>query len=271
MITLLLILVLSVVYCGLFNLLNYSLGSPLSLWFNFLWAVLSIILSFLTFVLFVVIFLRVTKNTNPTGKKRYKVLHDIVKFILILTNVKIEYVGLENVPNETFVCYANHKSNMDVFLVHYGLNRVCSAIGKKSLFKYPIIKQCQNSFGCISLDRDNDRAAAKSMIEAIRNIKNGLSYIIFPEGGIKSRDVEEMVNLRAGAYKLVTKTEVLLLPCTIIGSNGYSKRKSIFKRVRVKVIYHKPITSEEYMKYNTTEIGNMVMEIIKTEITENNN
>ena len=265
MITFILILLLSGVYCFLFNFI------PLSPWFNFLWAPVSILLSFLTFVLFVVIFLRITKNTNPTGVKRYKVIRDIVKFIFIIMNVKIEYEGLENVPNETFVCYANHKSNMDVFLVHYGLNRVCSAIGKKSLFRFPIVKETQYSFGCISLDRDNDRAAAKSMIEAIRNIKNGLSYIIFPEGGIKSRDVEEMVNLRAGAYKLVTKSGALLLPCTIIGSNGFSKRKSIFKRVKVKVIYHKPMTSEEYNQYNTTEIGNMVMDIIKKDIEENSN
>lgn len=265
MVTLLLILILSGVYCYLFNFI------PLSPWFNFLWAVLSIILSILSFLLFVVIFLRATKNKNITGKIRYKVIRDIVKFILILCNTKVEYIGKENVPNETYVCYANHKSNMDIFLAWYGMNRVCSAIGKKSLFKYPIIKQCQYSFGCISLDRDNDRAAAKSMIEAIRNIKNGLSYIIFPEGGIKSRDVEEMVNLRAGAYKLVTKTEVPLLPCTIIGSNGFSKRKSIFKRVKVKVIYHKPITSDEYMQYNTTEIGNMVMDITKKTLEENNN
>ena len=44
-------------------------------------------------------------------------------------------------------------------------------------FKYPVIKDFQYTFGCIALDRENDRAAAKNMIEAMRNIKNGDTVI----------------------------------------------------------------------------------------------
>ena len=256
MISLLLMLLLSGVFCYFFNFI------PLSPWYNFLWAPVSIILAILCYLLFIVIFLGVTKKSKPTGKIRYKIAKDIVKLIFILTNTKVEYVGKENIPNETFVCYANHKSAMDVFAIHYGLNSVCSVIGKKSLFKYPVIKNCQYTFGCIALDRESDRAAAKSMIEAMRNIKNGLSYIIFPEG-TRNKTNEEILKARDGAYKLVTKTEVPLLPCTVIGTEGYSKRKTILKKVKVKIVFHKPIYSEDYMKYNTSEISSQVMEIIK--------
>lgn len=262
MISILSILLLSVVYCFLFNFI------PLSPWFNFLWAILSIILAILSYLLFIIIFFAITKKSKPTGKYRYKVARDVVKLMFILTNTKVKYIGKENIPNETFVCYANHKSAMDAFLVHYGLNSVCSVIGKKSLFKYPIVKNCQYTFGCIPLDRDNDRAAAKNMIEAMRNIKAGLSYIIFPEG-TRNKSDEEVLKTRDGAYKLVTKTEVPLLPCTIIGSEGYSKRKCLFKSVKVKVIFHNPIYSDEYMKYNTSEIGKQVSEIIRNELKEN--
>ncbi len=259
MVSILIILLLSGLYCYLFNFI------PLSPWFNFLWAILSIILAILSYLLFVIIFVEANKKTKPTGKFRYKLARDVVRIIFMITNTKVEYVGKENVPNETFVCYANHKSAMDVFLTHYGLNSVCSVIGKKSLFKYPVIKDFQYTFGCIALDRENDRAAAKNMIEAMRNIKNGLSYIIFPEG-TRNKTEEGVLKAREGAFKLVTKTGVPLLPCTIIGSEGYSKRKTIFKRVKVKVIFHKPIYSEEYMQFNTTEISNQVMEIIKKDL-----
>mgnify|MGYP003291151309 CR=1 FL=1 len=213
--------------------------------------------------------LEIAKTENQSNISKYNgllfCLLDVVRIIFMITNTKVEYVGKENVPNETFVCYANHKSAMDVFLTHYGLNSVCSVIGKKSLFKYPVIKDFQYTFGCIALDRENDRAAAKNMIEAMRNIKNGLSYIIFPEG-TRNKTEEGVLKAREGAFKLVTKTGVPLLPCTIIGSEGYSKRKTIFKRVKVKVIFHKPIYSEEYMQFNTTEISNQVMEIIKKDL-----
>ena len=259
MISLISIILLSVIYCFLFNFI------PLSPWFNFLWAFISILFAIGSYLLFILIFVKTAKNSKPTGKIRYKIVRDITKLIFIFSNVKIKYIGLENVPNEPFVCYPNHRSNMDVFLVHYGLNRVCSAVGKNSLFKYPIIKDCQQVFGCISLDRENDRAAAKSMIEAIKNIKSGLSYILFPEG-TRNKTEETLLPFRDGAFKLLTKTNAILLPCTIIGSDGFSKRKSILKRVKVKVIYHQGLTSEDYNDLNTATISSNVMEIIKKDI-----
>ena len=150
MVSILIILLLSGLYCFLFNFI------PLSPWFNFLWAILSIILAILSYLLFVIIFVEANKKTKPTGKFRYKLARDVVRIIFMITNTKVEYVGKENVPNETFVCYANHKSAMDVFLTHYGLNSICSVISKKSLFKYPVIKDFQYTFGCIALDREND-------------------------------------------------------------------------------------------------------------------
>ena len=99
-------------------------------------------------------------------------------------------------------------------------------------------------------------------------LKSGKKLLIFPEGTRNKTD-DDVLKAKEGSFKLVTKTEVPLLPCTIIGSDAYSKRKSIFKRVKVKVIFHKPIFSDEYMQYNTTEICNQVMDIIKEDLKEN--
>ncbi len=104
------------------------------------------------------------------------------------------------------------------------------------------------------------------MIEAIRAVRNGLSYIIFPEGGIKTRETEEMVNLRAGAYKLVTKSEALLLPVTILGSSKIKKRKNLFKSLTVQIIVHKPLSKEEYESQTTTELGEYVMNMINKDV-----
>ena len=205
-------------------------------------------------------------HTDPKGKVRHAILHQVCHMILLFANVKVKVIGKEYIPNETFVCYSNHKSDLDPVALYYALHRICSAVGKKDLFKYPVVKQCKPVFGAISIDRENDRAAAKSIIEAIRSIQKGMSYIIFPEGGIKTRDTEDMVALRAGAYKLVTKSGVLLLPATIIGSSNTYKRKTILKRVTMTIVFHKPMTEEEYGKYNTTEIGQQIMKFVHEDI-----
>ena len=48
-------------------------------------------------------------------------------------------------------------------------------------------------YGVVAMDRNNNRAGAKAIIEGVKHVKNGLSLMIFPEGGIKDRNNEEMV------------------------------------------------------------------------------
>lgn len=255
MILLSIILLLTAGYSALFYL------TGLSLWFYFLWVPVGLILSVLTIALVIAIMFQYMKRTDIKGSFRHHLLHQATVLILFILNIRIKVYGRENIPSETFVCYANHKSDVDPVVLYSVLHTICSAVGKKSLFQVPVVKQCQPVFGAISLDRENDREAAKSMIQAIREIKEGMSMIIFPEGGIKTRETELMVDLKPGAYKLVTKTGVPLLPTTIIGSSKIKSRKFL-KKIEVKVIFHPTISVAEYGEKNTQEIGEMVQHII---------
>ena len=69
--------------------------------------------------------------------------------------------------------------------------------------------------GVVPLDRNNDREGARNILEAIKRVKAGNNYLIFPEGGVKSRETEHMVALRAGAYKLATKESVNIKSVTV--------------------------------------------------------
>ena len=249
---------------GVYSFAFYYTG--FSLWFYFLWVPLSLVLSFISFCLFVIGLFQYMKKTNPKGKFRHALLFQVCQMILFILNIKIKVIGKEFIPNETFVCYANHKSHIDPIALYAALHRICSAIGKKDLFKYPVIKQCQPVFGVIALDRENDRAAAKSIIEAIRAIKDGMSYIIFPEGGIKTRQTEEMVDLRAGAYKLVIKSGARLLPATIIGSSRIKTRKSILKRIQITMVFHESLEASAYEEKSTSDLGQMVMKHVHEDI-----
>ena len=252
------ILLLAVLYTFLLNLI-VSPGT----WFIAIWILIALLLAIITMVIFIILFVTFAPRKNPKGKIRHFLLRSAVKLFIAIYHVKIEVVGKDNIPaqDETFVVYANHKSNMDPLLIYSALHRRLTAVGKKSLFQNWLMKDIQLTFGAVSLDRDNNREGAKQIIQAIKDIKNGLSMIIFPEGGIKSRDEEEMVSLRAGAYKLVTKTVATILPVSIIGSSEISKRKR-YKRKDVKIIVHKPIKYEEFKDMNTTEIGIKVEDII---------
>lgn len=261
MIFIVLFLLFTALYSVLFTLI------PLSLWYVLLWVPLGMVLSLLTLAIFALLFLCIASKTKPTHKFKHFILRNAAWLGIKFLRIRLEVFGKENIPEETFVVYANHKSNMDPVMIYFALHRICSAIGKKSLFVHPIMKLITKTYDAVPIDRENDREAAKSIAIAIKKVKNGLPMIIFPEGGIKTRDTDEMVNLRAGAYKLAMKAEAPILPVSIIGSSGVKTKKK-WEKITVKIIFHTPIYKTEYAGKNTTEVGLMVEGIINKSIRE---
>lgn len=256
-------LLLTALYTYLYSLID------LGIYYIILWIFLAIISSILSIAIYALFFLLVGSKTKPTNRYKHFILRNVCFLAIKFQRIKIVIKGKENILDEPFVVYANHKSKMDPLLIYYSMNRVCSAIGKKSLFVNPLMKLVSKTYGAIPLDRENDREAAKSIIMGIKSVKKGLSMIIFPEGGIKTRDTDEMVSLRAGAYKLATKAEVAVLPVSIIGSSKIATKK-FFHKITVELIFHKPIFKEEYKQLNTTQLGLMVENIINEGIASEN-
>lgn len=262
------VLILTLIFLILISMIPF-IFIPLSPWFWFLWAPLGIIIGALLFVLAALIFLLIAQNSKPKNKFKHMILRNACWIWLTFYHINLKVENMENLPNEDekYVIYANHKSNLDPMLIYYGLNRRISAIGKKTLFNHWFMRLLAKTFNAIPMDRDKDREAVKSMLVAIKTVKEGLPLIIFPEGGIKSRDTEEMVNLRAGAYKLATKSEAKIVPISIIGSSESSKVKRN-KKKNIKLIIHPSISNEEYKGLNTTDLGHMVENIINKGIYE---
>lgn len=246
-----------------------SIIGPLSLGFITLWIVLglltSLILSFLWVLALIYLILPHQKMGSKVGQK---LVYPWVKLTNRLARIHLTVEGRENIPQDTFVLFANHKSMLDITVVYEALNKPVSAIAKSELSTVPVLKTLAKDFYVEYVDRSNDREAVKSLLKAIKKVEQGLSYFIFPEGGVKSRETELMVELRPGAYKLATKPKAIILPACILGTNKLSKN-AFKKRTDVKVKFLKPITYDEYKDYNTQEIGehvfNMVNEAILNE------
>ena len=230
-----------------------------------LWVFVSIIAALLLEVIYCLLLIEIGAKTSPKSKLKVFHLRNALWFAFKFYHIKVTSEGKENIPNETFVIYSNHKSMLDPAAIYVELNMIISAIGKKSLFGFWPMNRITKCFGALPMDRENNREAAKNMIAAIKAVKDGLSMIIFPEGGIKTRDVEEMVELKAGAYKLAMKAEAPIVPCTIIGSSAISKEKRT-KKKEIHIIFHKPITKEEYKGKTTLEVGTLVENLINEDI-----
>ena len=235
-------------------------------WWILLWVGSGLIASILLVVLFALIFIEIGSVTTPKSKFKVFILRNALQLAFWYNHTYVTSEGVENVPyNTPFVMYCNHKSMLDPAAIYLEINRVVSAIGKKSLWSFWPMNHICKCYGALPMDRDNDRQAVKDMPAAIKAVKEPMPMIIFPEGGIKSRDVEEMVSLRAGAYKLAMKAEAPIIPVAIMGSSEIAKKKR-FEKKHIHIIFHKPIPKEEYKDKNTTEVGTFVEELINEDI-----
>ena len=186
-----------------------------------------------------------------------------------LFHLHIEIEGKENIPDGTFVVYGNHKSKMDVLILYDVYHRVMSAVAKDDLYKIPVLHSIMDWFKVIPLNRRDDRQGVRDLIRAIKLVDGGYSMMIFPEGGIKTREEETTIGYKAGSFKLAVKPGATISPVSIIGSSKLHGKNLLLHKSEIKVIIHKPITKEMYETKNTFEIGEEVMEIIDKGVTNN--
>ncbi len=234
-------------------------------WLWFLWVFLGLITTAILFFgwLYLIV-LPIIGKMNPNNKLKIFYTIHILKMVNFISGVRLKVEGRENLTKETKVLYvANHKSNIDPCLMYQAMrSKGPTAASKSELWKIGPLLPFINAFRILKINRGNDRETAKSIIEGVKYIKEGNGVIIFPEGGIKTREVEQMVSIKPGAYKLAVKSEAVIQPMAIIGSSKISKRKFYHPFVTVVIRFLPALTYDDYKDLNTHEIAYKVLNMV---------
>jgi 1-acyl-sn-glycerol-3-phosphate acyltransferase len=126
-------------------------------------------------------------------------------------------------PRHPYVVVSNHQSLADIPLIS-NLPWEMKWMGKKELFKLPIIGWMMSLSGDISVDRKNARSGAQAIIKAQRYLEQKCSVIIFPEG---TRTLDGRVRqFTDGAFHLAIRAKVPVLPVVIEGSRDCIPKNS---------------------------------------------
>jgi 1-acyl-sn-glycerol-3-phosphate acyltransferase len=104
--------------------------------------------------------------------------------LLFMCGIRVTTTGGEKLDAKTrYVFIANHQSYFDIPVLYAGLPFALSFIAKKELFFIPFFGWGIAAIGHIWIDRENARAARKSITRAIEKLKcQGISLVLFPEG-----------------------------------------------------------------------------------------
>lgn len=186
-----------------------------------------------------------------------------------LCRVNLRVWGREKLPGkaENFLLVCNHRSAFDPVVIMSALakHRV-AAIAKPSVMKLPIIGRIAYGFGCLGIDRDNDRNALKTILTAANYLKKGIcNVLIFPEG-TRNRS-GELLEFQAGSYKIAQRAGASLVIASIYGSEDITRRAP-FRSSRVDLRILEVLPPEKVKEMNTQELAEYSRKLIAESIGE---
>src|SRR5437867_438284 len=139
------------------------------------------------------------------------------RMILWTARVRVRVTGLEHIrPGVPYVLCVNHQSHMDIPIVLAALPIQFRFAAKKELFRIPFLGWHLRRSGHVPIDRENPRAAIRSLSQAARTIQSGTPVVIFPEGGT-SQD-GSIHPFKGGGFMLATRSGTEAVPVAIRGS-----------------------------------------------------
>ncbi len=222
------------------------------IWFLFFWIKL---------VIYLPSYFKAKKMQDPSDYadiKARKWMGDLLK----IAGCKVNVRGLENIPKDQtvlFVC--NHQSNFDIPLMITTLPGKKGFIAKIETLKLPFVRDWMRFMRCVFMDRSDLRKQVKSISEGIDILKSGHSMVLFPEG-TRSPD-GQLLDFKAGGFKLATKSGVPIVPVTINGSMHLMKKGTLkITPAEVEIIVGKAIFMTDEMNKETVKLSEHVKSTI---------
>ncbi len=184
------------------------------------------------------------------------------RLVLWLSRVKLTAGGLEKLkPGRGYVFVSNHMSICDIWAILAYVPFQFRFVAKVSLFRVPFLGWHMKRIGYIPVDNRNPRKVLKAYAKAAEKIRNGVSIIIYPEGG-RTND-GKIAEFKRGAFVLPRHARAPIVPTTIIGSHHRLRRGSVIIHPGpIEMIVHEPIPWETYRHWSLEELTHRTRNII---------
>lgn len=199
---------------------------------------------------------------KESRKQIFSLMQQLSRNLLKSTGMELKVLGKENLPKEGPVLYvATHKSVFDIVILMTLLEEPAIFIGKKEVASMPFVNKWFDALGCIYVDREDMREALKSIMEGIKEIKNGQSIVLFPEG---TRNMgNEIRPFKEGGFRLATKTQVPVIPIALSNTFKVFEEKKRIQKTKVTVNIGAPILTTDLSKEELNQFPKLVEDKVR--------
>ena len=165
-------------------------------------------------------------------------------FWLMFLPVSVD--GVEHIQKgQSYVFVSNHQSMFDVWLIYGWLPVIFKWLMKAELRKVPFVGTGCKAAGHIFVERRNAKAAMESLHEVEKQLVNGVSTVIFPEGTRSTTG--ETGRFKRGAFQIALDLGLPVIPLSLDGCfEVLPKGKPFVHRHPVHMYIGEPIDLKQF-------------------------
>lgn len=183
------------------------------------------------------------------------------RFALRLGGIRVRVEGREHVPAGVCVFVANHTSNVDPPAVVGAIPKRVALLAKHTLFRVPILGQAMRLGDFVPVNRANLEAARASVDEAIRRLRGGLSFLVYPEG-TRSPD-GRLRPFKKGSFVMAVQAGAPIVPISVAGAQRVMRKGgSAIHPGEIVVRFHPPVPTADLSLEQKDDLAARVHSII---------
>lgn len=119
----------------------------------------------------------------------------------------------------------------------------------------------------IPVYRGDRHKSGRALVQSKREIANGWSLVIFPEGGIPDHNLPKLVRFKDGAFQIAKNMQVPIVPLTFLNNHKlFSDPSKILGPARpgiCELILHPYISLEQVNSLEVGELKTLCRDIIE--------
>jgi 1-acyl-sn-glycerol-3-phosphate acyltransferase len=190
-----------------------------------------------------------------------------LRLVLRLAGIRVRVEGLENIPSGVCVFASNHASNLDPVALVPNIPRRVALLAKKEVFRVPILSKALRQAKLIPVDRADKESAAESVDIAVKYMKEGLSFCVYPEG-TRSRD-GRLLPFKKGTFLMAIRAAAWVVPVSLAGTPRLMRKGDwTIHPGEVVVRYGPAIKASEYAEDQRDQLRQRVQDLVAAGLPE---
>lgn len=242
------------------GLINIMKGIFQRIWAGYGFLIMSIFVLLYIPIALLILLVFGKRSEQPILQFGYKVIARLISFMLLIRYKLISTVQVNK--NDSYVLISNHKSMIDVFASEVTCPVIFKFLGKLSTGRIPVWGLLIRRL-CILVDRSNKASRNLGYEKMAKNLKEGFSVFIFPEG-TRNNTPQLLAKFYNGAFRLAIEEKKSILVQTLIGSDSIINSVNNFNLSpgKVLVYWDGPIDTQGYTLENLDELKEKVKSIM---------